>query len=102
MESILKKEIICGRVVLRVIAVIFFIATITLGAYVRIPLPFTPVPLTLQTFFVLLSSAFLGIKFGLFIQFCYILLGLIESVSLFLPGDFQGFYICLALLQGIY
>jgi biotin transport system substrate-specific component len=88
MESILKKEINCSRVVLRVIAVMFFIATITLGAYVRIPLPFTPVPLTLQTFFVLLSSAFLGIKLGLFTQFFYIFLGLI-GIPVF-TGEFSG------------
>jgi biotin transport system substrate-specific component len=31
-----------------------------LSAFVRLPLPFTPVPLTMQTFFVLLSGAMLG------------------------------------------
>ncbi|MGH7550408.1 MAG: biotin transporter BioY [Gemmatimonadota bacterium] len=31
-----------------------------IGAFVRIPLPFTPVPITLQTFFVLAAGIYLG------------------------------------------
>ena len=41
----------------------FTIAT-ALSAQVRIPLPFTPVPLTLQTFFVLLAGVVLGPGWG--------------------------------------
>jgi len=77
MESILKREVISGGIVLRVSGVIFFVISIALSAFVRIPLPFTPVPLTLQTFFVLLSAAFLGIRLGVFTQLVYILLGVI-------------------------
>ncbi|MFA5287589.1 MAG: biotin transporter BioY, partial [Candidatus Omnitrophota bacterium] len=77
MESILRREVISSRVILRALGVIFFIISITLSAFVRIPLPFTPVPLTLQTFFVLLSAAFLGIRLGVFTQLAYILLGII-------------------------
>jgi biotin transport system substrate-specific component len=77
MESILKREIILDKVVLRVLAVAFFVISITLSAFVRIPLPFTPVPLTLQTFFVLLSAAFLGLRLGVFTQLSYIFLGVI-------------------------
>ncbi len=46
-----------------------------IGAYVRIPLFFTPVPITLQTFFVLLSGAVLGRKFGAVSQAVYICIG---------------------------
>jgi biotin transport system substrate-specific component len=77
MKSILKKEIITNRALSRGLASIFFIMAITLSAFVRIPLLFTPVPLTLQTFFVLLSAAFLGIRLGLFTQLSYIFLGII-------------------------
>lgn len=46
-----------------------------LGAFIYIPLPFTPVPLTLQTFFVLLSGAFLGKRGGALSQGLYLLMG---------------------------
>jgi len=46
-----------------------------LGAFIYIPLPFTPVPLTLQTLFVLLSGAFLGKRGGALSQGFYILMG---------------------------
>lgn len=58
-----------------------------LGAFVRIPLPFSPVPITLQTFFVLLSGAFLGSTFGVTAQLSYLILG-VSGVSLFTaPGS---------------
>jgi len=53
---------------------IFSLVT-ALGAFVCIPLPFTPVPLTLQTFFVLLSGALLGRRGGALAQGLYILMG---------------------------
>jgi biotin transport system substrate-specific component len=46
---------------LQVVLCSFFIA---LCARIRIPLPFTPVPITLQTFAVLLLGSFLGSKNG--------------------------------------
>ena len=58
-----------------VIGVTFFIIATTLGAYIRIPVPGTPVPITLQTFFVVLSGAVLGSRLGLFSQAGYIFLG---------------------------
>jgi biotin transport system substrate-specific component len=48
-----------------------------LGAFVRIPLPFTPVPITLQTFFVLLAAVSLGKGLGSLTQLSYILLGIL-------------------------
>ncbi len=47
-------------------------------AQIRIPLPFTPVPLTGQTFAVLLVGATLGSKRGLVSLALYILLGALE------------------------
>ncbi|TAM35262.1 biotin transporter BioY [bacterium] len=60
----------------RVLAVTAFVLLTALSAFVRIPLPFTPVPFTLQTFFVLLSGSLLGRKLGFFTQSLYMLLGL--------------------------
>lgn len=82
MEAILKKEIIVNKIACRAIGAAAFIILTALGAFVRIPLPFTPVPLTLQTFFVLLCGAFLGSRLSVVSQAGYILLGAC-GVSLF-------------------
>ena len=71
----LKKEIITSRILCRMFCILTSIILVSLGAFVRIPLPFTPVPLTLQTFFVLLSAALLGGSLGGLTQAGYIFLG---------------------------
>jgi len=76
METIIKKELIYDKKICRMLSVGAFISFTALSAFIRIPLPFTPVPLTLQTFFVLLSGALLGRKLGGFTQISYMLLGL--------------------------
>jgi biotin transport system substrate-specific component len=60
-----------------VIGVCFFAFATALGAYVRIPLPFTPVPITLQTFFVVLAGACLGRTRGATSQSLYVGLGML-------------------------
>ena len=45
------------------------------GAHIRVPLPFTPVPVTLQTFFVFLSGGLLGARLGGMSQVLYLGLG---------------------------
>jgi biotin transport system substrate-specific component len=53
---------------------VLLFATLTfVGANIRIPLQ--PVPITLQTLFVLLSGAALGARFGSLSQFVYVALG---------------------------
>lgn len=76
-EAILKKEIVTDKQLCRALGVAGFVILTALGAFVRIPLPFTPVPVTLQTFFVLLSGAFLGGSLGAVTQLTYIFLGLL-------------------------
>src|SRR3989338_1336836 len=44
-------------------------------AWFKIPLPFTPVPITLQTLMVLLSGAMLGPYYGALAMILYILVG---------------------------
>lgn len=48
-----------------------------LSAQVRIPLPFTPVPMTLQTFVAPLAGAFLGPAWGAASMLIYLLLGIV-------------------------
>ena len=50
-------------------------ALTAVGAYLIIPLPFSPVPITLQTFFVILAGRLLGKKYGVLSQISYLLLG---------------------------
>ena len=50
-------------------------ALTTVGAYLIVPLPFSPVPITLQTFFVLFSGRILGKKYGALSQIIYLLIG---------------------------
>ena len=79
------KNIIINKQAERAFLVTSFIILTALGAYVRIPLPFTPVPITLQTFFVILCGAILGKKLGSLTQTSYVILG-----TLGLP-IFQGY-----------
>ncbi|MDD5281302.1 MAG: biotin transporter BioY [Candidatus Omnitrophica bacterium] len=101
MESTLSREVIINKRILRFLAVAVFITLITLSAFVRIPLPLTPVPLTLQTLFVLLSGALLGRRLGVFAQVGYLVLGLtgfqvftgLGSGSLYLFGPTGGYIV---------
>ena len=54
-----------------------FTVAIVAGAHLRLPLPFTPVPLTLQTLAVLLAGACLGPRLGFAAATGYLLLSLL-------------------------
>ncbi|WYM80159.1 biotin transporter BioY [Methanolobus sp. ZRKC2] len=54
-----------------------FAALIAMGAYAKIPIPFSPVPITLQVFFVLLAGAMLGARWGTLSVIVYMLLGVV-------------------------
>ncbi|MFC1805128.1 biotin transporter BioY [Candidatus Omnitrophota bacterium] len=73
-ELAFDKELITSKAMRRAVGISVFVLLTCFGAFLKIPLPFSPVPITLQTFFVLLSGAFLG-GFGLLSQASYILLG---------------------------
>jgi biotin transport system substrate-specific component len=66
---------VTGRRLNAVIGVSFFVLATALGAYVRIPVPGTPVPITLQTFFVIMAGAVLGRRLGALSQAFYLILG---------------------------
>ncbi|MGD9495018.1 MAG: biotin transporter BioY [Armatimonadota bacterium] len=59
------------------------------AAHVRIPLPFSPVPVTLQTMVVLLAGALLGAPAGALSQALYLALGAAGVVS-FAGGSLLG------------
>ncbi|MFH2137033.1 MAG: biotin transporter BioY [Candidatus Omnitrophota bacterium] len=84
-----KKEFIINKTQIRAVGIMFFLTLTVLGAFVYFPLPFTPVPFTLQTFFVLLCGAFLSKKDGVATQAVYLGLG-VSGIPLFsaLQGGF--------------
>ena len=71
----LAREIPLSRTSYDLLGVAAFTILTALGAFVWIPLPFTPVPITLQTFFVLLAGAILGGRLGALSQLLYMGLG---------------------------
>jgi len=77
---------------MRVAAVLFVTALTAAAAQISIPLPFTPVPFTLQPMVVLLGGAALGSRLGMSSQVLYLFLGLaglpVFAASPVLP---QGF-----------
>src|SRR5207237_7451408 len=70
MNSYAKAETLVGAVVApldwvrSVVLVVAFSLFVALAAQVAVPLPWTPVPLTAQTFAVLLTGALLGSRLG--------------------------------------
>jgi biotin transport system substrate-specific component len=54
-----------------------FAALTAAGAYIHIPIPFSPVPITLQVFFVLLAGCILKSKWGSLSMIVYTLLGIV-------------------------
>ena len=61
---------------IRVASVALFVAATAAAAQISVPLPFTPVPLTLQPMVVLLGGAVLGARLGMSAQVLYLLLGI--------------------------
>lgn len=66
-----------------------FTAATVVSAHVRIPLPFTPVPLTLQTLVVLLAGGLLGPRLGFVSQTGYLLLSLL-GLPVLAAASFMG------------
>lgn len=82
MQSVAGARVITGRVVasnrvVAVVAMLAFAGLTALLAQVRIPLGFTPVPVTGQTFAVLLAGASLGARLGAGSQLIYLAAGAI-------------------------
>ncbi len=76
-DSLWTKELIHSHVNARILGISLFVLLTLLGAFVRIPLPFTPVPITAQTFFVILSGLYLKKYDGSLSQLIYVVAGFI-------------------------
>lgn len=62
-----------------------FAALTAVGAFIRIPIPFSPIPFTLQIFFCIFAGLMLGSKKSIISQGLYLLLGLI-GLPIFAKG----------------
>lgn len=76
LEHALAGEAVMGRGVVLGLGIVAFILATAFGAYVAVPLPFTPVPITLQPLFVILAGALLGPWAGASAMAGYLALGI--------------------------
>lgn len=72
----LTRPIEISSITKHILGMCLFILLTALGAFVRVYLPFTPVPITLQTLFVLLAGAYLGSAWGAGAMGLYLLIGI--------------------------
>jgi biotin transport system substrate-specific component len=91
-RQVATLELVPDRTTRRVIAVTAFVLATALAAHVRVPVPFTPVPLTLQTVFVLLAGAMLGPRLGAASMMAYLAMG-IGGLPVFAGGAFGLAYL---------
>jgi biotin transport system substrate-specific component len=73
-----------SRAPARIIAVLLGVAFVTLAAQIAIPLPGTPVPMTLQPLAVILIGGWLGSRLGAATMIFYIALG-VAGLPVFTP-----------------
>jgi biotin transport system substrate-specific component len=84
-RDVATAELAPDRVSRKVIAVAAFALATALAAHIRVPLPFTPVPITLQTMVVILAGALLGPRLGAASQLTYLAMG-IAGLPVFAAG----------------
>jgi len=81
----LNRDVIMNRQRAMLLGVFAFTFLTAIGAFVRVPLIFTPVPITLQTFFVVLCAAMLGPVYGTASQAAYLCFG-VAGLPMFTTG----------------
>lgn len=93
----------------RTLAAALFVLLTTAGAYVAVPVPWAPVPMTMQPLFVLLSGLLLGPAGGAASMSAYVLLGAaglpvfaaIPAGPAALAGPTGGFILAFPLASGL-
>lgn len=78
-STVITQRILPRSGAMSIALVVAAAALTALAAQVRIPLPFTPVPITGQTFAVLLTAAALGWKLGAAGQLVYLAVGVLGA-----------------------
>jgi len=85
-ETLTHCEILNNKAVNSIIGVAFFALATVMASYVRIPVIGSPVPITLGTFFALLSGAVLGRKLGILSQ-----IAIFAPMALYVAGPTGGY-----------
>ncbi|MCP4247663.1 MAG: biotin transporter BioY, partial [bacterium] len=82
------------RVAWQAAGVVGFALLTAMGAQIAIPVPGSPVPITMQTFFVLMAGMTLGPRLGVASMAFYLLLGMtgyhVFAAAWWSPGNFLG------------
>lgn len=73
----------------RLVRISYFTMLTIIGGLIRIPVPFTPITVTLQTLFVAASGLVLGARDGAFSQLTYMVLGLVGLPVFSTGGGFD-------------
>jgi biotin transport system substrate-specific component len=76
-SKVLTERIEVPKTIMKQLGSFIFVLLITIGAFVYIPLPFTPVPITLQVLFVLLAGIILGERYGSLSTMLYVIMGVL-------------------------
>jgi len=97
----LNKEIITSKIISRIILVSFFVLSLAFSAHIRIPLPFSPVPITLQTLVVLLCAGLLKEKLATLTTSIYLILGMLSLPVFNLFGPTGGYLLGFVLASGL-
>ncbi|HEU4402731.1 MAG TPA: biotin transporter BioY [Candidatus Polarisedimenticolia bacterium] len=92
-EIVLPARSRAAAFVLQGVPIVGFAFLTWAGAKISLPLPFTPVPGTLQTLAVLLAGAFLGARGGAASQAFYLGLGIAGLPVFALPGGGPGYFL---------
>ncbi len=83
-----RRELVRSRAARRAIGVAAFAAATAFGAKVAIPIPGTPVPVTLQALFIVLSGVLLGPRLGAWSQALYVGVGALGAPVFAAGGGF--------------
>jgi len=79
MRSWIVRDVVVDTRARAAVGVFAFSLAITFGAQVALPLPFTPVPVTLQTLFVVLAGVVLGPRLGAVAAGAYVVIGAVGA-----------------------
>ncbi|MCU0650612.1 MAG: biotin transporter BioY [Candidatus Omnitrophica bacterium] len=99
MQALLKKDFALDKATAGYLAMFLFTVMTVLSGFIRIPIPMSPVPVTLQTFFVILAGASLSGYKGGISQILYLALGVMGapvfstqgSAFLYITGPSGGY-----------
>jgi len=78
-----------------------FAALTAVGAFIKIPIPISPVPITLQVFFVLLAGLVLGARWGGTSMVVYVMLGSGPGILLGPTGGYIIGFVAGAFVTGL-